>query len=261
MNQLILPTVDELNSYKIVAQVASHNPHWRKLANDTSPGGAACILLSIMLFAREIGMSPMTAISGGIYFVKGKFEISARGMNMLIRQKGHQIKIIESTDTLCKIWSKRKDTGEEHNASYHIEEASRAGLIKEGGGWRTCPKDMLFARALSRLARQLYPDCISGGYIEGELQESMLKEVVNAPSIPTEFELQETAVPELALTLDDISVPEDIDFTSLQIYVDEMAKICDKTSHYILKNAKKRSDSFFDSYRKWLANQQEKFDI
>ena len=42
-------------------------------------------------------------------------------------------------------------------------------MIKEKGGWKRTPEDMLYARCISRLARQLFSDCIGIGYIEGEI--------------------------------------------------------------------------------------------
>jgi hypothetical protein len=72
---------------------------------------------------------------------------------------------------------KRTDTGETQTASFSIEEAQRAGLIKQGGGWTKFPKDMCFARALSRLARQLFSDVIGMGYVEGEISQADVRPI------------------------------------------------------------------------------------
>jgi len=82
------------------------------------------------------------------------------------------------------MYGKRKDTGEEMEVTYHIEEAARAGLIKDFSAWKSVPQDMLFARCISRLARRLFADCIGGCYVEGELQETILKETVTAIDVP-----------------------------------------------------------------------------
>jgi len=59
--------------------------------------------------------------------------------------------------------------------SFTYVEAVKAGLVKQGGGWTKWPKDMCFARALSRLARQLFSDVIGMGYVEGEIGSIEIK--------------------------------------------------------------------------------------
>ncbi len=122
-----LPTTAELQSYKIIAEVASNNPHWRKVGGNGTPETIVATILSVMLLARELGISPIQAISGGINNIQGKFEISARLMNQLIRRHGHKVEVSLLSDEVCKIWGKRKDTLEEMEVNYHIEEARRSG--------------------------------------------------------------------------------------------------------------------------------------
>jgi hypothetical protein len=126
-------------------------------------------VMMIMLSARELGIPPMQALNGGLNLIQGKVEISARMMSALIRKAGHKIKVQECTNTQCVLYGTRGDTGETQSSSFCIQEAQMAGLVKQGGGWTKWPKDMCFARALSRLARQLFSDVIGIGYIEGEI--------------------------------------------------------------------------------------------
>ncbi len=253
---LILPTEAELASYKIVAYVAAQNPYWRKIGGSGKAEEVISTILSVMLLGRELGISPIQCISGGINNIQGKFEISARLMNQLIRRHGHKLKIVESTHEVCSIWSQRKDTGEELTQTYDIEEASRAGLIKEGGGWKKCPKDMLFARAISRLARQLYPDCIGGAYVEGELQETILKQSAECPAIPSkeEVELEEVQCevsPSITFTIDNLILPLEIDRTHLGYFITETALKCKKPESYVIEHASKRLDSFLSTFKEW----------
>lgn len=127
-------------------------------------------VMMIMLAARELGIPPMQALNGGLNIIQGRVEISARMMNALIRKAGHQINKKESTNTKCVLIGKRVDTGETSTSTYSIEDARMAGLVKQGGGWTKFPQDMCYARALSRLARQLYSDVIGIGYVEGEIR-------------------------------------------------------------------------------------------
>lgn len=129
-------------------------------------------VMMIMLSARELGIPPMQALNGGINIIQGKVEISARMMSALIRKAGHQLVVKECTSTHCVLVGKRCDTGEVQSSSFSVAEAQLAGLVKPGGGWIKWPKDMCFARALSRIARQLFSDVIGMGYVEGEISQN-----------------------------------------------------------------------------------------
>ena len=140
-----------------------------------------------MLSARELGIPPMQALNGGINIINGKAEISARMMGALIRKAGHELKIKEISDTSCTLIGIRKDTKQKEEASFTIKDAERAGLVKKNGGWDKCPKDMCFARALSRIARQLFSDVIGIGYVEGEIEpikdESIVSECTTSSAV------------------------------------------------------------------------------
>ena len=142
-------------------------------------------IMSIILAAREYGIPPMMALNGGLNIIQGKVEISARMMSGLIRQAKHSITIKESTASSCILVGRRSDTHDTATVSYTLEEARLAGLVKPGGGWIKNPKDMCFARAISRLARQLFSDVIGMGYVEGEIKATEA-EVVVPDDIPEE---------------------------------------------------------------------------
>jgi len=249
---LTIPTKDELESYKIIATIAASNAHWKKLGGGGKPEEVIATILSIMLMARELGVQPMQAISGGINNILGKFEISARIMNMLMRKHGHAVQVKMLTDQVCKVWGKRKDTGEEMEATYHIEEAARAGLIKEGGGWKKNPQDMLFARAISRLARRLTPDCIGGCYVEGELQETALKQPAQAPEMPAidiSPSVFEPAKPVKQLL--SFEIPADIEESSLEQFMQESAETNETTTLALAHRANKNPEKFISVLREW----------
>ena len=136
-------------------------PYYKKL-------GEAGIF-AIVEKARSIGVNPLDGLNGGMYFVDGKVELSAAMMNQLIRQAGHSVtKDKRSDDTVCILHGKRADNGDTWSESFSIADAKLANIYRNT--WLKYPRDMLFARALSRLARQLYPDVIKGCYVEGEIQ-------------------------------------------------------------------------------------------
>lgn len=160
-----LPTEHEMMVYGVMADQAINSKFYASTYKDQSA------VMMIMLAARELGIPPMQALNGGIHMIQGKVEISARMMSALIRKAGHKVKVHESTDTHCVVYGTRCDTGETQSASFSVAEAQLAGIYKAGGGWAKWPKDMCFARALSRLARQLFSDVIGIGYVEGEISQ------------------------------------------------------------------------------------------
>jgi hypothetical protein len=242
-----IPTKAELESYQIIAKVAASNKHWRRLGGEGNDDTIVATILSVMLLARELGLPPMQAISGGINNIQGKFEISARIMNQLIRKFGHQLQVRILDSQVCKIWGKRKDTGEEMEVTYHIEEAARAGLIKDGGGWKKNPQDMLFARAISRLARRLYPDCIGGCYIEGELQESIQGKAVDGIEVPPLSEINIEVKQEPIV----LALPDHVSLERVEKFLQESSSQNNVAIEKLKERANKNMDKFLEVYNAW----------
>jgi hypothetical protein len=173
------PSQHEMMVFQTMAEQAVNSKMYKGVG-DTSA------VMMIMLAARELGIPPVQALNGGINIINGKVEISARMMSALIRKSGHHIGIKENSDNSCTLVGKRLDSGETATVSYTFAEAQKAGLVKTGGGWMKNPKDMCFARALSRLARQLFSDVIGIGYVEGEI-----KAMEAVPIIPDDVTTEE----------------------------------------------------------------------
>ena len=153
----------ELKNSHRMCQMLMATPHYKKLGAEG--------IFAIVEKSRSMGVSPLEALNGGMYFVKGKVELTSAMMNQLIRQAGHSVtKDKRSDDTICILHGKRADNGDTWVESFSIEDAKLAGIYQNQ--WLKYPKDMLFARALSRLARQLYPDVIKGCYVLGEISDA-----------------------------------------------------------------------------------------
>lgn len=165
----LMPSEHEMAVFHAMAQNAISSKMYGNNYKEVSA------VMMIMLSARELGIPPMQALNGGINLFQGKVEISARMMSALIRKAGHKFKVKECTSNQCVILGTRCDTGENLISSFSIAEAQAAGLVKPGGAWTKWPKDMCFARALSRLARQLFSDVIGIGYVEGEISSMDVK--------------------------------------------------------------------------------------
>lgn len=152
----------ELANTQQLCNMLMKTPHYAKMG----PEG----IFAVIETAKSLNIDPRQALGGGLYYVKGKVEMSARMMNALIRAQKHSVtRDKKSDDNICILHGKRSDNGDTWTESFSIQDAQRAGLMGSNV-WKTYPKDMLFARALSRLARQLFPDIIGNCYVEGEIQ-------------------------------------------------------------------------------------------
>lgn len=161
-----LPTVmEEFNQAQELCMKLLKTKHYQKMGNEG--------VFAITQKALSKGINPIEALNGGMYYVQGKVEMSAITMADLIRRKGHSITLgKESNDTICVLHGKRKDNGDTWKVSFSIEDAKRAGIYKPGGPWTKYPDTMCYSRALSKLARQLFPDVIGNCYVEGEIAQA-----------------------------------------------------------------------------------------
>jgi hypothetical protein len=161
-----LPTLlEEFNQAQELCMKLLKTKHYQKMGPDG--------VFAITQKAISKGINPIEALNGGMYYVQGKVEMSAITMADLIRRKGHSITLgKESNDTICVLHGKRKDNGDTWKVSFSIEDAKRAGIYKSGGPWTKYPDTMCYSRALSKLARQLFPDVIGNSYVEGEISDA-----------------------------------------------------------------------------------------
>ncbi len=186
MNLITKDLEDTKNACKLLMQT----PHYK----NTGEAG----MFAIISQSKALGVDPVLSLNGGLYFVNGRVEMSANMMNQLIRSQGHSISMSsKSTDQICILHGKRKDNGDTWVESFSIEEAKKAGIYRNQ--WIKYPKDMLFARALSRLARRLFPDIIKGCYVEGEISSAIEAETIEKLEEPKIVEIE---------TIDKITIQE-----------------------------------------------------
>lgn len=156
-----LSHTDRLKQTQEICALLLKTPHYAKMGQEG--------IFAVVSKAVQLGIDPLEALNGGLYFVRGKVEMSAQLMNSLIREKKHSItKDPKSDCTICILHGKRADNGDVWTESFSMEDAKAAGLASSST-YRAHPRAMLFARALSMLARQLFPDVIRGCYVEGEI--------------------------------------------------------------------------------------------
>lgn len=156
-------------------------------------------IFAILQKAKSLGMHPLEALNGGLYFVQGKIGMSTEMMASMIRERGHSItKDPKSDNSICVLHGKRKDTGDTWTVSFSMGDAQKAGLAKNM--YDKFPAIMLYNRAMSTLARQLFPDVIKGaGYTLDELHE-----IKDSATRPAEIKVIDKVTKEQAEELLDI---------------------------------------------------------
>lgn len=234
MSVAALEEIKEINLY---VHELLKSPHYKKLG----PEG----IFAIVTKARSMGLSHadvLQCLNGGMYYVRGKVELASNMMNDLIRRNGHSItKDKKSDDKICILHGRRKDNGDTWSESFSIEDAQRAGIY--ANQWLTYPKDMLFARALSRLARQLFPDVIKGCYVEGEIRQATSVKQIEALEVP-QMTLEE--VKEVILNNIPLEEPE-----FLEEYLAFVNEKVQKPMPEVLQSWLSNPEPFQAHYGKW----------
>lgn len=122
-------------------------------------------VLAAILFGREIGLGPMTALRD-IYMIDGRPALAAHRQLAGLRRGGVVILESESTKERAYIKARRSDTGEVMTVEFTYEEAQlirqRGKPLVEKDNWRNYPADMLWARTVGRLTRRLGSDLLGG---------------------------------------------------------------------------------------------------
>lgn len=129
------------------------------------PSTAAAIL-----YGREVGLAPMTSLSG-IYVADGKPAMYAEQMRAMILAAGHEIDILTYTAAKCVMRGKRKGSDRwSPEVEWNLDHARQAGLINKEN-WRKDPRSMLFARCTTALGKMWFPDVLHGMRSAEELQD------------------------------------------------------------------------------------------
>jgi hypothetical protein len=126
-------------------------------------------VLGAIMAGRELGLGPIIAMNK-IDMIEGRPALSAEVMVALVRRAGHSIGG-SSTESHATAFGKRKDNGDEMRVEWSVGMAKRADLMRKKN-WQRYPEAMLWARSVSQLCRQLFPDVLLGfAYTPDEITE------------------------------------------------------------------------------------------
>jgi len=119
------------------------------------------------LAGRAYGWDVMTSMRQ-FHVIEGTASLRPESMLGLVRQAGHSVTVEIHPDGAVAHGT-RADTGDEHSASFTMDDAGAAGLADKRN-WKQYRDAMLTWRAVAKLCRVLFPDVVLGaGYVPEEL--------------------------------------------------------------------------------------------
>ncbi len=118
-----------------------------------------------MMAGHELGFGPSASLTG-IYIVKEKVSLSSNLIAALIKRSPYyDYKVNTHTDEKCEIEFYEKLEGGKKTllgiSSFSMEDAKKAGIISNAT-WKSYPRNMLFARALTNGQKWHCPDVTAG---------------------------------------------------------------------------------------------------
>lgn len=135
--------------------------------------GSPEAVLSTLLAGRELGFQSMASLRA-FHIIEGKPTLGAGAIHALVLKSGQAeyFRCKERTNERATFITKRKGDDEPTALTFTIEDA-RTAWTKEANkfatsGWGRNPADMCVARALTKLARLVYPDVLNGLYASEE---------------------------------------------------------------------------------------------
>lgn len=169
--QHAIPGAGEFNAIMAIADRLAHS----RIVPVAYQGKPDNIVAAIML-GRELGIGPMQSLKS-IHVIDDKPAPSAELLLAILRRGG--VVVIDSgvNDERAYIRAKRLDSGEEMQVEWTYAEAQKikdrkGKILTDKANWSNYRHDMLWARAVGRLARRLGPDKTAGmGYTSEEIQD------------------------------------------------------------------------------------------
>ena len=138
--------------------------------------GKPADILLVMMGGRELGFSVVQSFRA-FYTLNGKLGMYTDAMIGACVGKPvcKFFRLVESTDKISTYETLRDGHPEPVRMSFTIEQAKRAGLVKNAT-YQSHTEAMLRARCGAALARVVYPDLLAGVYDPNELREAAERE-------------------------------------------------------------------------------------
>lgn len=136
-----------------------------------------------ILAGRELGLAPLESMTN-IYIVNGKVALQAKIIGALIKKSlkyDYTVEKLDNEECTVSFYSIEVDGKkiELGKSTFTLKDAARSGIINKDV-WKSYPRNMLFARALSNGARW-YTSDVFCGYTAEEVEDT--KEVTSLITI------------------------------------------------------------------------------
>lgn len=132
--------------------------------------GAPDEATAAILAGLEVGLQPLASLRS-FDVIEGVAAPRAQTLRAVAQSYGHEIVLLESTDTRCRMKGKRKGSSEWQEVLWTVDRAKRQGLANKPN-WTKMPQSMLVARATSEISRLIASDAILGlGYSVEEIAD------------------------------------------------------------------------------------------
>jgi hypothetical protein len=120
--------------------------------------GKADDITAAILAGQELGLRPMASLRS-MDVIGGTPALRAHAMRGLVQSHGHQVQLVESTETQCVMRGRRKGEQDWQEVVWTIERAQKLGLIGKDQ-WTKQPQTMLVARATGEICRLIAADAL-----------------------------------------------------------------------------------------------------
>jgi len=125
----------------------------------TEMRGNPAVVAACILYGAEIGIGPMMALAK-VDIVKGRPAPKAELARALALSAGHEVWVVEATNTKCTVAGKRRGSDHEQRVTWTLDDVKKAGIVNQN--YSKYPRQMLLARASAELVRQMCPDALGG---------------------------------------------------------------------------------------------------
>ena len=152
-------------------------------ASDEKARGAAAALR--LYYAAELGLPPLAVAELSV--IKGRLFVSAQLMRALAERAGYHVQRVDDSDDTCTAVLTR-DGVEMGRATFTLEQAKKAGLVRAGSAWTSHPGRMLWARASKNVIVDYAPAVALGLALDDEAVEytGVIVDETDVPDWPDE---------------------------------------------------------------------------
>lgn len=126
-------------------------------------------VVAAILYGQELGFTPMQALQS-VVVIQGKPALDTNAIKALVSQAGGRFETLKWTDQECSLRGIRGEWKEEF--TFTMSDATTMGLANKDN-WKRMPKQMLYARCVSMLARNMWADVLKGFYGKEEIMDEL----------------------------------------------------------------------------------------